>query len=837
MKETPTKSEPVSRPFRVRKGWWNDEVEEAWKNCRAAEKYWRHFKGPRGKKKEFRADFLNKRKLYDRIIQKTKRCHLKEKQRNLHELFTYNRGDLWRHIGRIGIASSSHSSIPMEVLLDDGTSSKDLHQVLGKWKTDFASLLSEQKDSNNKFDDAFLNACLLDPQQEDNGEKESPINANIVYEEVLVVMRKLHIKKAAGYDLMQNRFLKNETCAAFLLALFSYCFKHSVLPSSWLDGMIHPIPKDDKDADPRTPLNYRDITLLSCIGKMYSGILNNRLMMWAENEGILSDAQNGFRSNRGCPDHIYALNTIVQNRRLQGKSTYACFIDFKKAFDSVNFDLLWFRLKSYGVNGAMLKAIQSLYSNARACVRVNGLLSDWFPVTIGVKQGCLLSPLLFTLFVNDLAKMIQASEIGVKFGVDIINILLYADDIVLIAENENDLQTLLNITYNWCCKWRMRINPTKTKLVHFRPGPATPRSPLPSFLRFGNDVGLSFVSEYKYLGILMNEFGDFNVATKMLAASAKRALGALMNKSKLCGGMSYGLYTFLFHALVTPVMDYGSEIWGTKEYSHLDTVQHQAQRYFLFIPNFTANAALQGETGWSPPTDRHSLNLIRLWNHLISLPPTRLLRRIFNEDMRLATTGKKNWCLRLKQLFLKLEIQHNFLEMTPVDLTVAKSKLEAKTKEKWQQSLWNDERRRGNDGNKLRTYRTFKRDLSKEPYLEIVGNRFHRAALARLRCGTHDLRIERGRYTNPKTPADQRFCECCTSGSVEDEFHFLMKCSLYADLRHSLLSNAESRIPGFESLTIVEQFQTLMSNPKISKAASSCIYEMFSRRSIFLYSP
>ena len=126
---------------------------------------------------------------------------------------------------------------------------------------------------------------------------------------------------------------------------------------------------------------------------------------------------------------------------------HAAFIDFAKAFDWVDRDLLFYCLLQNNIDGKIYKSIKALYTNTLACVRVNDRFSGWFLTNSGVRQGESLSPTLFALFINDLAKEIKQQEVGVNIGGKIILILLYADDIVLLAENEDELQKLLECTH------------------------------------------------------------------------------------------------------------------------------------------------------------------------------------------------------------------------------------------------------------------------------------------------------------------------------------------------------------------------------------------------------
>ena len=144
------------------------------------------------------------------------------------------------------------------------------------------------------------------------------------------------------------------------------------------------------------------------------------------------------------------------------------FVEFEKAFHRVDRKLLLYKLRRDGFGDKMCDVIETLYTNCKASVNVNGYLTDLFQSEYGVLQGDTLSPTLFGLYINDLAIQLNQCNNGVMTGDRKVNCLLYADDLALIADSEENLQKLLEVLHNWCKQWRMRININKTKIVHFR---------------------------------------------------------------------------------------------------------------------------------------------------------------------------------------------------------------------------------------------------------------------------------------------------------------------------------------------------------------------------------
>ncbi|KAK3092919.1 hypothetical protein FSP39_008861 [Pinctada imbricata] len=535
--------------------------------------------------------------------------------------------------------------------------------------------------------------------------------------------------------------------------MLSLTFSCGLIPSVWRKAIICPILKDI-NTDPRVPSNYRGISLLSVVAKIYSSVLNNRLTSHLEENDLLVDEQNGFRGDRSCLDHVFTLSSIVKNRN----STFVTFIDLRKAFDMVDRELMEFCLLKNGIDGQFYNAIKSLYTDTESCVRLGNRLTDWFSCRSGVKQGDNLSPTIFSLFINDLAMQIKALNKGVPVGDLNISILLYADDIALITQNEKDMQALLNTVESWCKQWRLKIITDKTKVVHFRKRQRN-RSQLTLKL---NGRDLSYESSYKYLGVIFDEFASFKDNAENLAKSAGRALGSVI--SKIHGIKSVGFRTFekLFLCGVAPIIDYCSGVWGHKEFHNLHSVQLKAMRYFLGVHRFTPILAIQGESGWPPTVVRHRVNVLRLWNRLTQMDADRVTRKIFEWD--LTEFKPDSWSSQTNDLFASLGLDSMFRNRQPCDISASEGKLIDIYKDKWNSDLATV--------SKLRTYRLFKTVFKTEDYLYMNIPKSVRSTFSMFRCG-----ILRFRGESP----DERLCTVCNSGEIEDEKHFLLSCVKYQE--------------------------------------------------------
>ena len=171
--------------------------------------------------------------------------------------------------------------------------------------------------------------------------------------------------------------------------LFNKIFETGIFPDTWGDGFIVPL---HKKGNVENVENYRGITLLSVVDKLFISILNTRLNEWAEKNHIYVEAQSGFRKGMSTVDNIFVLHSLITRCVNEKKKLYSAFIDFKKAFDFVVKDVLWFKLVKSGVRGKILDIIQSMYKNIKSRVKFENDLSDEFSSYIGVRQGEYLSP-------------------------------------------------------------------------------------------------------------------------------------------------------------------------------------------------------------------------------------------------------------------------------------------------------------------------------------------------------------------------------------------------------------------------------------------------------------
>ena len=286
----------------------------------------------------------------------------------------------------------------------------------------------------------------------------SELDEEISMDEIKTAIKQLKNNKSGGPDRLLNEFFSCgiDILPQYLHKLFNVLFDKGYFPASWAEGHIIPI---HKKGSMDLPENYRGITLLSTLGKLFTKILNSRLTDWAENYGVYIEAQAGFRSKMGTIDNIFVLHGLITHLINKGRKLYCAFVDFRKAFDFVNRDILWFKLIKLGVRGKILNVMRGMYSSVKSRVKYQNELSLEFECYLGVRQGECLSPFLFSMYINDIEDEFYLHGIdGIEIDSIKLFLLLYADDITIFSETAEGLQDCLNLLSSYCTKWKLTLS-------------------------------------------------------------------------------------------------------------------------------------------------------------------------------------------------------------------------------------------------------------------------------------------------------------------------------------------------------------------------------------------
>ena len=352
--------------------------------------------------------------------------------------------------------------------------------------------------------------------------------------------------------------------------LFNKIYETGHFPDSWSEGYVIPLHKKGSINDVE---NFRGITLLSNVGKLFfTRVLNNRLGEWAETYGVLIEAQAGFRPGMSTVDNNFVLHGLISHVLNSDCKLYCAFVDFTKAFDYIVRDNLWYKLIKLGLRGKILNILKSMYATVKSIVKYDNKLGNEFSCTLGVRQGECLSPLLFSLYLNDIEEQFLNSGLqGIDVNMFKMFMLLYADDIVIFANSPDELQRCLDLLSNYCNIWKLTVNVSKTKVMVFRNGGILPRD----LAFYYNGEILEIVKEFKYLGLVFTTGGSFAAAQSALSGQAQKAIFKLNRYLYKFTYISPKHKLELFDKLIASILNYSSEVWGFIQANSIERVHLQ----------------------------------------------------------------------------------------------------------------------------------------------------------------------------------------------------------------------------------------------------------------------
>ena len=630
--------------------------------------------------------------------------------------------------------------------------------------------------------------------------EEGPLDYTISMEELSRATQRLKFGKAFGFDVLCNEMIISlvETHPKIVLKLFNTTLASNEVVSDWVMGMIVPLFKDGSKMDAN---NYRGITLMSCLGKLFLSILNSRLTMFATDNSLLTKSALGFvAGNRTSDAHIIIHNLVNKVCHQEGNHIYSCFVDFKKAFDSVPRDLLLKKLLKSGITGKVFNIIRHIYTTDKACVKLGNSLSEFFQLSLGVRQGCILSPLLFNIFISDLAKKFEEMENGFQVGEVKVNSLFWADDLVLFAKSKEELADLLKILENYCKDNEIAINTKKTKCMIFNKGGRLMRRPF-----YLNNVLLENVRSYKYLGFIITPSGERNTGLKDLRDRALKAYMKIKNDMGVSFNQNLLTTLSLIDALVKPILLYCGDFWGCLKLPRNNPIENLHMmmcKHLLGVQKQTTNVGVLLEIG-RVPLYLYALKFsIKNWERMRNGVGNTILL----ESSKITLDNNISWVDGIKKN-LETNGMLNFFENPPDSAyPFIHKKLFERMYDAFHQTAFGEI---NTASSKLRTYALVKHEAGFEKYLNEIRNVKERISVTKFRLSNHRLMIEVGRYD--KTPKAERFCPFCQH-AVEDEFHFMFACPTYNILRKRYLEPICRTIPAYQYLPYDAKFRALLSN-------------------------
>ncbi len=716
----------------------------------------------------------------------------------------------------------------------------------------FASLTTEKHDLSTAHQD------ILDRSKElDEGLLHNPLtDSPITHTEIHKAIAKLKMKKSSGPDSIPNEIIRASAPIMIeaLSSLFNKILASGVYPHSWNNSNLILIHKKDNPLD---PANYRGISITSCISKLFNSIINERIL--AVLMPKLNRYQHGFTPGRRTSDPILIMKTLI-DQQLSTKSgkLYTCFIDYAKAFDTVWRPGLIYKLQQLGIGKSCLRLIKNMYSSTSSQLKFKQGLGNSFPTEVGVKQGDNLSPTLFNIYINDLPDILDSTCTPPLLHNSTVPCLLFADDLVLLSTSKEGLENALSKLADYNDKWRLTLSHKKSNTMTISKGTNTKETQFTY-----NNVPLLSCKKYCYLGIEINNRGVF---TEGISRLNDKALKAIFKIKSLTSQGQFPVSTSLklFDSLVRPILTYNSDIWfmdldhkrssgihrakaNNKPYNVLDSIESSPTerihsrfiKYLLGVYRTSSSNAAKLEVGRLPLESFIRIQSIKNWHRILQLEDE-LVREALECSTNLHNRGTYSWASYIQNTFdsinSDLKVDDPLLASLPFSSLNICDPIEKYYTSLCLASLRNPCGKKDGQGNKLRTYATFKSSLEYEPYLDMVPNFSKRRNLTRLRISAHPLEIERGRYTKiktktpngriikSKTPPEARFCPFCPK-KVGDEPHFILECTPLENERLSLLQACSTQSPNFQALDSQSQFISIMTadnKPLANALANYC---------------
>ena len=636
----------------------------------------------------------------------------------------------------------------------------------------FEKLFSEKNPEGHEEKEKFV----LEKLNELNIQKEP----DFTMEELKKAIHLLKKNKAAGEDRIPAEILKATPLKLLeiILKIMNKIKNTCNYPKTWAMGIVSLILKDGDEEDPN---NYRAITVINSLAKVLAIMMNNRLEEWCERENIIRKEQIGFEKKCRPADHIFVMKTLTDNYNNQGKKVYACFVDFRKAFDTVWRTGLFYKLLKKNMSTNFIKLIKNMYEKTSNSLKTKNGFGRPFCTHRGVQQGCILSPKLFNIFINDIPSIFDEECKPLSLRGETLSCLMYADDLVMLSESPEGLQKCLDKLKEYTIEWGLEINEKKTKVLIFQRSGKR----LKYNFNFG-DKNISVTDTYKYLGTTLTNTGNFKINCNTLKKKGLRA--AYIINSNIGKHSKVSTAIKIFEKTIEPILTYNCEVteayipntWDydkfkTKiwESSHeLNKVVLSFLRQLMGVHKKTTNMALMAETGKFPICIKIYTHILKYWLR-VQNPKNKMLYNAYLINHENYLKGQKNWCkivyYLLKHTDTSLTKTHT-MEKDINSQKIFKTHLIQNFMTWWKaQAIVTGE-------NKLDFYYKYKKSFIFEKYLDLVP-KGTRIPLTRLRLSCHPLPIETGRYSKNKIERENRICPICTVQEVGDEEHYLRRCS------------------------------------------------------------
>ena len=477
----------------------------------------------------------------------------------------------------------------------------------------------------------------------------------------------------------------------------------------------------------------------------------------------------------------------------KGEKIFAAFIDFRKAYDTVNRKKLMQCLYDIGVGNRFAANIDAIYKSVQYAIKVKGKVMTPISSNLGLKQGCPLSPLLFNLYINSIGEYLNRNSTEPDITLQGVKVshFLYADDLVIISPTAKGLQDKLDNLSQFANDKELTINTKKSKVMVFNKGGKLMKGDYSI-----NGKQLEVVPSYTYLGIDIPTNGSFNPGKAQMNSKAKKAMMPLYT-TIMQFNLPFRKALKLFQTYVEPILLYNAEnfttltekqiakhrnghtnIFEIATKDNITTTQLKFLKFILGVGKQSPNMAVLGEAATIPLHVRAQISMLKFWDRIRHMEDDTLVKLAYKENVESNTT----WCKTIQTLNTAYNLH-------------TKNWTELQFPREMKKKVWNDFidhwKSRIDDRDKekkLHLYAKVKTEFKIDDYLDIPSFR-KRQIISKFMCSNHTLRIETGRHED--IPREDRQCQFCNLGTIEDEDHFILECPMYEQIRHDSPINFE----------------------------------------------
>lgn len=765
----------VDPPRRQRRDWWDAEVEEAIRERKEWNQEHRRRGKIDGRQSETTREAWNtyqkkKKKAAETVAEKIKEWS-KKKMEDLgrgHERSKNMFRELNRHMGK-----SKRLSSLEEVIDSTGQTTRKREEMEKAIVETWEKLLNTEGEAQMGEDK--VGHQMVEPE-------------DITTEEVEKALKHIRLGKAVDEEGVSGEMLKalRGRSREELRRSLNRVLNGGEVPADWRRSRVVLI---HKGGERKNLKNYRPVAISSLLYKVFMTIVRDRMEEWMREGDILNDLQGGFRKGRRTDDNLYMLGQVKDLAEARGQRLLVGCLDLEKAYDRVNREKLMEVLEKVGLHEKWLRVLREVYRENKVRFVLGDLETGWVPCTSGVRQGCPLSPLLFNIYMRDVAAVLKEHPCGVKVKTGMegeggererrIGGLLYADDIILLANSTVGMKGLLETTLQVFKEYGMRLSETKSKVVELV-GEVQEEEWVVDGLKVMKSA------EVQYLGLKLQARGG---GILQFSENLKK-VGSLVGMTKYASKRSGSRFVIgreAWKSMVVGRMIYGVAAvgWTAAERRKVENLQMDFGRWLWRAGRWVRNVVIHGETGWSTFWEREAkvratfINRVLDGNGVVSEVgrgcveeigvKSRWWRGVVNLGRKLGVDALMKMVWKKKMTWGGIQS----LGITERDMEKIRKKalvrrIQEDARQEWRQKV-------GDENNRLRGYGEWKRDMKMERYADGSDG-----ARVRMMCRGDSLPVRSNHIVHWKYREGDRLCLC---GEEEKERHVLLECIQYEDQR------------------------------------------------------